>query len=101
MHCLERYARVISGTFDHKNALHPTPLLPMVRSQQRYRLPVSMSQQCILELSTASARSKGQALRRQQPALTEEDRKARRKLSRLNRRQLKQPESKGSGCQTA
>ena len=48
-----------------------------------------MSQQLMLDLSNASARSKGQALRRQQPAPSDGARKAQRKLARKKRLEAK------------
>ena len=48
-----------------------------------------MSQQLVVDLSTATGRSKGQALRWQQPAFSEVDRKARRRLARKKNLELK------------
>ncbi len=48
-----------------------------------------MSQQLVLDVSNATARSKGQARRRNQPALSEDARKAQRNLARRERARCK------------
>ena len=48
-----------------------------------------MSQNVIFDLSNATARSKGQAIRRQLPDLSSEARKAHRKAARQKRTELK------------
>ena len=48
-----------------------------------------MPQQLLLEISNASARSKGQARRRIQPAVSEDDRKAQRNFARRERAKCK------------
>ena len=53
----------------------------------------AMSQQLLLEISSATARSKGQARRRYQPALSEESRKAQRNRTRRERTKCKKTEN--------
>lgn len=48
-----------------------------------------MSQQLLLDISSATARSKGQARRRNQPTESEEARKAQRNLARRERARCK------------
>ncbi|KAL9065224.1 MAG: hypothetical protein Q9161_008382 [Pseudevernia consocians] len=51
-----------------------------------------MSQQLVLDISSATARSKGQARRRNQPALSEDARKAQRNFARRERARCKKTE---------
>ena len=57
-----------------------------------------MSQQLLLDISTASARSKGQARRRNQPVVSDEARKAQRNLARRERRKYNKAGDKQQQC---